>query len=432
MTPIEEQTDESVVIEADEHLLENDEKVLDENVSYDDISKMNEDVRVGVESVSELVHLYHTVSQEGVSSYDIQAYNAIVERLNKIDATVLPVASLESYSGLWPAERMFINLSISQEGFLSTAIETVKRWIIKLGELVIKFSKWLNNLWRNDARNSERYFFAMEKAKDMYKEYMKWLAKNSLNNRYDQLSSKFRQVAESIINDPALPRNRLTAAAWGETYYMGKINDIDRTMRSIGTVINKNFDVIKKATKNNNFDENEVSAILENAVNDLVVNKQQIIRDTAIAQELTNLYPKSSDIPGWPGVNWIENWQVRLPKIEYIPYVYLDNGLFKFGNRLRTVQWKTTDLQSEQLEQITSYISNLSEIINQAQTMVGVVREYNTTRLKWVVSIINYYAKITAIIQKDYEEHILDDVTRHYLMKIDAIVKDFKKYYFVS
>lgn len=193
-------------------------KVFEEQVTGDlpDTEGIQENFSEAAAALEHMNAIIYTIGKEGVSQED---YNTVVGIINKLAEKGIDIGlgvALEDFGpNHFTQGRSRINLRVSQEGFVQTAIELIKKAIQALIDYLIKAVRWVRNFNHRDSA-IERKIESVLKMIDEARKGADDLVKAS-PIAVDTKAELLKFAAELINEEnPQIRRTRLTVACYGD------------------------------------------------------------------------------------------------------------------------------------------------------------------------------------------------------------------------
>lgn len=361
-----------------------------------------EQLKLATTAMEELVGIYNTISQEGVSSHDLADVKNITDRLANAGMVLPKRYSLESYSKLVTSQRTSLNLEISTESILNTILVTLKKWIQWLVESVTKTIRWFKSVTKADIlalKRIEHYNNAAIRAKSSYEEMLK------LNDRpSSEALEQIEKITKENLKDPALRRNRATLTAFGEpqsvldtkTQYLfleKHTRDLlELTGRLIALVENHDAtDVIKSLQ------------LFYVNTNDNIDNTYGQLEDLFKDDVEENYFIKHKNL----GLKFYEHFEKRILTREYFSYRTIYDDYVKCADLLSKFRQVTSRLNPDkfdpdEFDKVQDLLKTISNQVNMINKSVDLFNQLKSSYIKVSILHTNQFLQMAKILMNDY------------------------------
>lgn len=173
----------------------------------------DENLQVTIECMGTLVDLYNTVSQEGVSQYDVQSLRAVQAKMANIAELKIPKVALERFEGMFTPDRSMLNQNISMESIVTEITRVIKEWFLKLVDAFQDFTRWFKTRKASDAVATMRIDRMNANLIKGKQHLSSWRSLNQFGDR--NLTTAYDEIQRLELTNTKLPKNKLTLMAFG-------------------------------------------------------------------------------------------------------------------------------------------------------------------------------------------------------------------------
>lgn len=363
-----------------------------------------------VECMGTLTDLWNTISQEGVSVYDVQVLRSVQVKMNDISALRQPKVALERFEGLFTPTRTELNQTVSLEAVKFEFVRILKEWFLKLMDFIIDVVKWVKNV-----KNSE--FMVKARTQAMNDELLS--AKQHLTNMRNmnalsdrKLKPAYDAIQEAVLADPKLPKNKLTLMAFGPSQLNAEFDSHLRTVLNFGKIFTTVTTDLVQALEGGRYDQANatfVGSIIEDAVNEL--------NDFTVESTDENYFAKEL-----PDLDMYQPKYVLQRKSYYIePF----NQLLKVAiNDLRRIKRFDKLTDDADITRVQEAVQDLTKGIKAMERTIQIIAQLNNGYFKVSASYMNYYSRCFETTRKDFTANVMDDLTR---TAFDKLTKSWDK-----
>lgn len=375
------------------------------NATVRDVLK-DQQLTIAVECIEQLTDLYHTISQEGVSAYDVQALRAIQSRMTEISVLGGNTrVALENYEGLFTPTRSPLNQTVSQEAILVEFGRIIKEWFLKLVDFCMDVVKWVKNV-----KDSE--IVINLRTRNMNDELTN--AKLHLSNMRNlninsdrKLKLAYDEIQDAVLADPKLPKCRLTLMGFGP----GPLNtEFDRYLKSVLTygkifaTVTEDLLTILEGGNFANANATFIGSIVEDAVKE--------IEDFAVESSDNDYFSKEL-----PNLDMYNPKYVIQRKVYYIePFNNLLKGAVSDLRRIK--RFDKVNLQQAEVDRIAAAVKDLTLGIKALERVIQTISKLNNCYFKVTASYLNYYIRCFEYTREDFTANVLSDLQRAAFDKI--------------
>jgi len=374
-----------------------------QSVAQDTMS--DQQLMIAVECMGILADLHATISQEGVSSYDVQVLRSVQTKMAAITDNAPVKFSLERFEGMFTPTRSGLNQTVSVEAVKFEFGRMLKEWFFKLLDFILDVVKWLKNIQNSEfivRSRTESLNDSLTKAKQ---HLINMRNLNSINER--KFKPAYDEIQAVVLADPKLPKCKLTLMAFGP----GPLNvEFDKNLRQVLS-FSKTFTTVVS----------DLLAVLEGGKYDqanttftgrLVEDAVKVIEEFGV---------ESNDVDYFK--NEIKDLDMYQPKYvlqRKMYYIEPFNNLLKQAvNDLRRIKRFDKMTDEADIERVRGAIVDLTAGIKAIERVVAVIAKLQNCYFKVSASYLNYYSRCFEYTRQDFSEHILDDLGRAALAKAD-------------
>lgn len=372
----------------------------------------DENLEIAVECVQTLADLYATVSQEGISSYDVQTLRAVQSKMNAISEVGAPKVALERYEGMFTPERSGLNQKVSIEAIQVEFMRIVKEWFYKLVDFVVGVVNAVIRLKDHNFmvdRRNEQIKGAVVQYRAQLRELMKL---NAWGDR--DLRPEFKAIQETLLRDPKLPHNKLTLMGFGTSQLDKDFQRELKTINSFSVNFKKVVDglaVTVEKGDDSNVTTTFFGRILEDAVKTL--------------EEFTVEDPDPDYFFKAPMLKGLDLMQPkyfleRTPYYMATWYTLLDDSV----KSLKRIKRFNAITDEAAVDRVAASIADINIGIKAIHTVAKTISELNVCQFKVGATFINYYINCHEVVMEDFKNHRFDDLQR---VAIDKAAKAWDK-----
>lgn len=361
-----------------------------------------EQLKLATVAVEELVGIYNTISQEGVSSHDLADIKNITDRLAKVGMVLPKRYSLESYSKLVTPQRTSLNLEISTESIIKTVLVTLKKWIQWLVEAVTKTIRWFKSVTKADTlalKRIEFYNNAAIRAKTSYEEMVK------LNDTpSSEALEQIEQITRENLKDPSLRRNRATLTAFGEpqavldtkTQYLF----LEKHTQDLLALTDRLITLVE------NHDTADVTKSLQlhyANTNDNIENTYKQLEDLFKDNTTESYFIVHKNV----GMKFYEHFEKRILTREYFSYRTVYDNYVKCGDLLSKFRQVTNRLNPDkfdpdEFDKVQELLKAVSTQIDMVNKTVDLFNQLKSSYIKVSILHTNQFLQMAKILMNDY------------------------------
>lgn len=366
---------------------------------------------IAVECLGTLKDLYSTITQEGVSVYDVQTLRSVQERMNGITSLTKPGTALEKYEGFFTKTRSSVNQTVSIEAINIEFGRILKEWFYKLLDFIIDVVKWVKNLSVNESVIRSRTERLNEQSLTAKRHLQSMRNLNVLSDR--KLDGAYKLIQDAVMADPALPKNKLTIMGFGPGTYTRKFEQYIKDM----LVYSKHF-TAGTNTLLDILENGDQSTITNTHIGHLIEDTVKRIEEYGVCSSDEDYF--SNELPNLDMSNTRDLFQRKTFYIEPLNIM-----LKKAINDVRRI--KRFDKVTDEATLITlqAICKDLTDGVKAIERVVAVIVQLNNCYFKVSASYINYYSRCFEHTREDFTKHIVNDLTR---TAYDKIVKAWDKF----
>lgn len=373
------------------------------SVAQDTMS--DQQLMIAVECMGILADLHTTISQEGVSSYDVQVLRSVQTKMAAITDNAPVKFSLERFEGMFTPTRSGLNQTVSVEAVKFEFGRMLKEWFFKLLDFILDVVKWLKNIQNSEFIVRSRTESLNESLTKAKQHLINMRNLNSINER--KFKPAYDEIQAVVLADPKLPKCKLTLMAFGP----GQLNvEFDKNLRQVLS-FSKTFTTVVS----------DLLAVLEGGKYDqanttftgrLVEDAVKVIEEFGV---------ESNDVDYFK--NEIKDLDMYQPKYvlqRKMYYIEPFNNLLKQAvNDLRRIKRFDKMTDEADIERVRGAIVDLTAGIKAIERVVAVIAKLQNCYFKVSASYLNYYSRCFEYTRQDFSENILDDLGRAALAKAD-------------
>lgn len=356
-----------------------------------------------------LAGLHRTIGQEGVSRYDMEAYQTLRSTLLDNGVEVPPEAALEDFPPqAFFDERARVNVQVSQEGVMKTLIATIKAWIKKLTEYVQRLFKWVvKNLKSEHALKAdiEARYNKVAILREHIAEVERKVKLNSEQTKavntawHDLLMAKSTYQSQAFLG--ALGEGKpLQAFATASHQAADGAQYLGSAVEDLGAAVQRKQD-----------DEIMTVALTENA-HEAIKELSDVMRSV---QEMVEIQPQKDYL--------VKHLSQRIPATgawpkeltTTTPYQSLIDTYDYMYRQLRKINQVRNDHDYENVVKTVEDISNAADVM---KTLVGQFELYNRVKFNALGVYYNFYSQYWKILVTAYKEQTIGDKKKEWVDKL--------------
>lgn len=385
-----------------------------------------EQLKLATVAMEELVGIYNTISQEGVSSHDLADVKNITDRLANAGMVLPKRYSLESYSKLVTPQRTSLNLEISTESIIKTVLVTLKKWLQWLVDSVTKSIRWFKSVTKADAlalKRIEFYNNAAIRAKTSYEEMVK------LNNRpSSEALEQIENITKENLQDPALPRNIASLVAFGAP-------TPNLFVKRAHKALNKNSETLLIFIEDmiDTLSDDNLSPIDRSLKIQFTNTDDWIEKIYKELQEYFEVKTKVDYFYSHPmiGEKFYEHLESRIIPREYYSYRIVYDNYVKCGTALTKAtrlanSLKNDNFDASSFERLQALLKDTSDQIDMINKTVDLFNQLKSSYIKISILYTNQFLQMAKILMDDYKP-LTDQQEanlRRVVKTLEAIFKD--------
>lgn len=368
----------------------------------------DEQLEVSIECVRILADLYTTVSNEGVSSYDVQTLRSVQAKMEPIrEFKGVTKVALERYEGMFTQDRTGLNQKVSVEAIQVEFGKLIREWFYKLVDFISNIVNWAIRI-KDNANIVKNRYDGINKKVDSLRSSLRSLEKlNAWGNR--DLRPQFKAIEDNLLRDPKLPHNKLSIMAFGKSKLNEEFDRELRTIRNFSSNFRKVTDDLANMLDKGNADQVTTTffgRVLEDAVTSL---ESFTVEDPDpeyffTAPELKELSLVNPKYMQARPIYYVHTW-----------YDLLDDTV-KNIKKLKRFNEVTDDATADR---IAASIADISAGINAIKTVIKVIGELHTSYFKVSAIFVNYYIQCREVVMEDFEQNRWDDLQRKAIEKLN-------------
>jgi hypothetical protein len=344
-----------------------------------------------------LTDMQRTIERDGVSSHDVRAVGDICTKLQGMGMDVKVGPALEAYGpSSFTNTRSMVNERVSQEGIGQAVVQTIKAWIQKLIDYVIKAIRWFRSVKHRDDAVSKRVEAAAKKV-DMILEKEKELRKMVMTP-VDH-SAVLQKTAKELLASKSIKRNKLTAAAFGVEEFSRVITEAQRLANNMVG----DYHVVVLELKN-------FLLGLGNAPEINTPGAYRALTSLKAATELAGDLMTES-----PALNFIEREvdikvfgePLTLQQRRNLNYEFILNVYEETADTLRAIKNIKVDANNPAIQnQISETVTVLTNCLIEVGKLVNFFAEVNETKLRVMALHYQYANKLYTLTYNDFFEQV--------------------------
>lgn len=374
----------------------------------------DENLQVTIECMGTLVDLYHTVSQEGVSLYDIQALRSVQNRMSAIAELNLPKVALERFEGMFTEDRTMLNQRISVESIVTEIGRVIKEWWLKLVDFWQNMMRWLKTCRSTETAVNFRVKMMNDNLMKAKQHLTSWRSLNKLGDR--NLTTAYDEIQRLVLADPKLPKNKLTLMGFGPS----PLNiEFDKQLRLVLAFTNNLNDIAKDlhdiVTGKGSAQVNVMfsGAVTEDAVKTLLKFAEASEDENYISDNL-------------PQLDLYQPKYVMQRKLYYIEPFELN--VKSLMNVLRGIRNVGKDLPpGVDPDRVMACINDITRGLRATEQVVELLMKLTGAYGKVTTTYLNYYIRCVEATREDIMDNFGDDLTRAAIEKAGKLWDEFLK-----
>lgn len=391
-------------------------EALDAETAIEDPESAITLMQSACENLNYLTDLYQCVKEEGVSKADVEDVLNIQEQYRDENGQLPVTSSLESYIGMFTAQRSTLNKKVSLEGIGTNILNTIRKWIDYLVDLVAKVIRWFKGYQHRDSHIQAKITTFKVKLKLIKVSYDSAIDANHRSDR--DLTEQFKAISEQLLKDPSLPKTPVTRMFLGAIdqekpfkYLSAAINEGVSQTRHVFDILEQNIKYEAESKQPGTYTATQVN------INKLTFALENIRKFNAVSDNPDYLV---DEIP-WDFYKHLDKTlKLELPKYENIYVLYGD-----LADRLRNLKRINGQIEDEQrVEEIREIINVLTQAIKDLNELVQQCAEIRDAAFKAYATQFNYYVKAAKVIQQDYRSHVVGDIARKTYERFEQSLKD--------
>lgn len=384
------------------------EETSDDTTPIDPVTRdvlKDEQLGIAVECMGTLKDLYQTVSQDGVSVYDVQVLRAVQSKMDSIAAGKLNKVALEQFEGMFTPSRSGLNQTVSIEAIVAEFGRIIKEWFYKLVDFISDVVLWAKSIMNGESvvRDKTESLTANILQAKQHLTNMRNL--NILSDR--KLKQAYDGIQETIIADPKLPRCKLTLMAFGPS----KLNtEFDKQLRTVAS-FSKNFATIT----------NDLVTILEGGDHTKIYNTfSGAVIDDAV-KDILAFGVESPDVDYFkdnlPGLDMYQPKYILQRQPYYVDTWYdVLKALIADLRKIKRFD-KVTDPAA--IARVQGSVTDITKGIRAIEKVIETIVKLNKCYFKVSASYINYYSHCFEHTRQDFVNNVMNDLQAAALAKID-------------
>lgn len=379
------------------------------NVVRDTMS--DQQLTIAVECMGILADLHATISQEGVSAYDVQVLRSVQTKMSAITDNAPVKFSLERYEGMFTPTRSGLNQTVSVEAVKFEFGRLLKEWFFKLLDFILDVVKWLKNVQNSEFVVRSRTETLNDNLTKAKQHLINMRNLNSINER--KFKPAYDEIQSVVLADPKLPKCKLTLMAFGPS----PLNvEFDKNLRQVLS-FSKTFTTVVS----------DLLAVLEGGKYDqanttftgrLVEDAVKIIEEFGVESQDVDYFKNE--------IKDLDMYQPKYVLQRKMYYIEPFNNLLKQAvNDLRRIKRFDKLTDEADIERVRGAIVDLTAGVKAIERVVAVIAKLQNCYFKVSASYLNYYSRCFEYTRQDFSEHILDDLGRAALAKADKVWDNF-------
>lgn len=350
-----------------------------------------------------LNNLYHTVSQEGVSQEDIRTLKSIQERIFGSGNVPAGIGIEEFDEYLFTEERSSVSISVANESFLATMVQTVKDWIRKIVEFIGRMIEWVaKNIWSEQRFKSQmsvgvkRYDLARDAR----------VKAEVLVGTQAKTKPIMIKYANELLKSDRLQINLATVAAFGDRQVSREIDELALHTRAASQKLAEELSVLKRDLEDGTGKVN-VTMFPLNALETLAERSGKLVErqpaNSFLAQKV-KLSIFDSEIP-------------TLTKT-VTPFEDVAKQYSAMRSTFKSVKRVSNE---KKITYLVDYMNKVMKAVTDMGRILSAIRDINNIKLQVISVFINYENHYANLIMKIVKSDIDDGFKRG---KIDEIFEN--------
>jgi hypothetical protein len=327
---------------------------------------------------NQLIALDHTVSVEGICKEDFRTLGVIQTKLQEMGVDLTTVSNESYMSGLFTDERSSTCLSVAQESFLKTMVQTVKEWIAKLIAFLGRVVDWaVSNIWGEPKyeRKLQRGYNAWERAREVR------VKAELLVGKQGPIAAEMQGYAENLIEHENLKRTIATLSAFGS--------------RPATAAIEKKVGEFIKAVKELKGTVDKIKTDFESPTGPIRSANNISLTVNILANDILDFIDPSQTLNGQGKntlgrmdiSNKIFNEPIRKETSTVTPFEDIVKECRELQRRLKTMKRFE---RKEKIATLTDTLNDLNGSIAKISQVISACKEINDTKLQIIGLYINY------------------------------------------
>lgn len=359
-----------------------DEGPLEEEWAEDTWDRLQATPTASTEDLSDIIHamesyqlhaqqltsLYHTVAIEGVSQSDIETLSALHETL----VGHAPAVSVEGYQALYyTGVRSGVSLSIANESFAQTLVQTIKAWINRLVEFIGRVIEWtVKTLF-----GEKKYTLFMDRHRSTWKKANDARRKvQQLMGTHPSIPNEMQQHADKLLNGEALVYSPALEAAFGDKKTLREIAHERVALVKLAADVSKQIDALKKDLSDDGPIKATDKPMLAIAIQRSVFEDFVASNDT-VRNSITTHWRTVFDDPPPSTVAQVTPFEEVVAEYHVM--------------RRRLKEIKSIN-RKERLPEIVGYINEITTCVSDLGTVISALKTINDTKLQVLSLYVNY------------------------------------------
>lgn len=357
------------------------------DMSLDDIMASVENYQ---QEVNLLNSLYYTVSKEGVSQEDIQTLKKLQVRLFG-DGPLPDGIGIEDFDELlYTEERSSVSLSVANESFLATMVQTVKEWIKKIIAFIGRMIEWVaKNIW-SEARFKHQMQLGLKRYEIAKDARVKAETFAGTQSKTKPIMLKY---ANELLKSDRIQINFATLAAFGNVAVTKEIAEYTR----LAIVTSRNLTGELK----------ELKKALETNQSNVQLSNHTLKRITKLSgkmDEITRRHTNMSVVASKVNTRVFENGIPEKTK-EVTPF----EEVAKEYSNMRDVFKSVNKVNNEKnITYLVDYMNQVMKAITDIGKILSSIRDINNIKLQVVSIFLNYENHYANLIMRIIKENTSD------------------------
>lgn len=342
------------------------------------------------EEVNLLNSLYYTISNEGVSQQDIQTLKKLQTRLFG-EGNIPQGLGIEEFDELlFTEERSSVSLSVANESFLATMVQTVKDWIKKIIEFIGRMIEWVaKNIW-SEARFENQMRLGVKRyelAKDAR------VKAETLANTQSKTKPIMLKYASELLNSDRIQINFATLAAFGNEAVTKEIAEYSK--------------LTIKASTDLSFELKSLKTALESNQKNVTMSMTTINRITDISSKMDEIVRRHSNMSVIASKVNTRVFETGIP--ERTKQVTPFEQIAKQYSNMRDVFKSVRKVNNEKnITYLVDYMNQVMKAITDIGKILSAIRDINNIKLQVVSIFLNYENHYANLIMRIIKENTND------------------------